>query len=42
MTMGFRASSPKIHEAVAVGDAVRFTLQGVPPSVMITAIEKTR
>ena len=42
MTMGFRASSPKIHEAVTAGDAVRFTLQGVPPSVMITAIEKTR
>ena len=42
MTMGFRASAPKIHEAVAVGDAVRFTLQGVPPNVTITAIEKTR
>ena len=42
MTMGFRAASPGIHEAVAVGDAVRFTLQGVPPNVMITAIERTR
>jgi len=42
MTMGFRASAPKIHEAVAVGDAVRFTLQGVPPNVTITAIEKAR
>ena len=42
MTMGFRAAAPAIHEAVAVGDAVRFTLQGVPPNVMITAIERTR
>lgn len=40
MTMGFRAASPKIHEGVRVGDAVRFTLRGVPPSVAITAIEK--
>lgn len=41
MTMGFRMASPKIHEAVVVGDAVRFTLRGVPPNVVITAIEKT-
>ena len=40
MTMGFRAGSPKIHEAVRVGDAVRFTLEGTPPNVVITAIEK--
>ena len=30
MTMGFRVASPKIQEAVSVGDEVRFTLQGVP------------
>lgn len=41
MTMGFRAASPKIHEAVRVGDEVRFTLRGVVPNVAITAIEKT-
>ena len=40
MTMGFRATSPKIYEAVEVGDAVRFTLDGVPPNLAITAIEK--
>ena len=40
MTMGFRAASPKIHESVRVGDAVRFTLRGRPPNVVITAIKK--
>ncbi len=40
MTMGFRATSPKIYTAVEVGDAVRFTLDGVPPNLAITAIEK--
>src|SRR5213078_3675192 len=42
MTMGFRAASPKIHESVRVGDAVRFTVRGVPPNVAVTAIEKAR
>lgn len=41
MTMGFRAASPKIHDAVRVGDEVRFTLRGTIPNVAITAIEKT-
>ena len=41
MTMGFRAAAPKIHEAVRVGDEVRFTLRGVVPNVAITAIEHT-
>ena len=40
MTMGFRAASPKITDSIRVGDAVRFTLRGVPPNVVITAIEK--
>jgi Cu/Ag efflux protein CusF len=40
MTMGFRTASPKIYEAVDVGDAVRFTLQGTPPNVAIVAVEK--
>lgn len=42
MTMGFRAASPKIVEAVRVGDAVRFTLKGAPPNVLVTAIERTK
>jgi Cu/Ag efflux protein CusF len=42
MTMGFRVASPKIQEAVSVGDAVRFTLQGVPPNVAVTTIEKIK
>ena len=40
MTMGFRASSPKIYETVAVGDAVRFTLRGTPPNLALVAVEK--
>jgi protein SCO1/2 len=40
MTMGFRATSPEIYEAVQTGDAVRFTLGGTPPNLAITAIEK--
>jgi Cu/Ag efflux protein CusF len=42
MTMGFRVASPKIQEAVSVGDEVRFTLRGVPPNVAVTAIQKIR
>lgn len=41
MTMGFRAAAPKIHDAVRVGDEVRFTLRGTIPNLAITAIEKT-
>lgn len=40
MTMGFRAASPKIRDAVSVGDAVRFTIRGVPPNLAVTAIQK--
>jgi len=40
--MGFRTASSKITEGVSVGDAVRFTLRGAPPNVLITAIDKTR
>lgn len=40
MTMGFRATSPKIYEAVSVGDAVRFTLRGTPPNLAVVAVEK--
>jgi Cu/Ag efflux protein CusF len=39
MTMGFRVASPKIQEAVAVGDTVRFTLKGILPNLAVTAIE---
>ena len=41
MTMGFRAASPKVVESVRIGDAVRFTLRGAPPNVLVTAIEKS-
>ena len=39
MTMGFRATA-KIPEGLSVGDAVRFTVRGSPPLVVLTAIEK--
>ncbi|HEY3065963.1 MAG TPA: copper-binding protein [Methylomirabilota bacterium] len=38
MTMGFRVATPKIQETVQVGDAVRFTVRGVPPNMTLTAI----
>ncbi len=41
MTMGFRAAAPKIYDGLKIGDAVRFTLRGVPPNLAVTAIEKT-
>jgi Cu/Ag efflux protein CusF len=40
MTMGFRATSPKIYETVQIGDAVRFTLRGTPPNLALVAVEK--
>jgi Cu/Ag efflux protein CusF len=41
MTMAFRTASPDIPRTVEIGDAVRFTLRGTPPNVVVTAIEKT-
>ena len=40
MTMGFRVVAPKIPAGISVGDAVRFTVRGSPPLVVLTAIEK--
>jgi Cu/Ag efflux protein CusF len=40
MTMGFRVHDPKLYEGLDIGDVVRFTLNGVPPNVEITAIAK--
>ena len=42
LPLGFRVASPKIQEAVSVGDAVRFTLRGVLPNLAVTAIEKIK
>src|SRR6185503_9252698 len=41
MTMGFRVVAPKIPEPLYVGDAVRFSVRGSPPLVVVSAIEKT-
>ena len=40
MTMGFRVVAEKIPAGLSVGDAVRFTVRGSPPLVVVTAIEK--
>ncbi len=40
MTMGFRVHEPRLYEGLDIGDAVRFTVKGVPPNVEITAIVK--
>jgi Cu/Ag efflux protein CusF len=40
MTMGFRVHDPQIYRGLDIGDSVRFTLTGVPPNVVITAIAR--
>ena len=40
MTMGFRVHDPQIYRGLDIGDTVRFTLKGVPPNLVITAIAK--
>jgi len=40
MTMGFRAANPQLYNGLQVGDVIRFTLRGVPPSVTIVAITR--
>jgi Cu/Ag efflux protein CusF len=40
MTMGFRTAAPEIYDGVQIGDAVRFTLRGAPPNVVLTGIER--
>ena len=41
MTMGFRLATTNIPQTLSVGDAVRFTVRGSPPLVVLTAIEKS-
>jgi len=38
MTMGFRVHEPQLYRGLDIGDPVRFTLKGVPPNLVITAI----
>jgi Cu/Ag efflux protein CusF len=40
MTMGFRVVGTQIPQSISVGDAVRFTVRGSPPLVVLTAISK--
>jgi Cu/Ag efflux protein CusF len=40
MTMGFPVQDPKFYEGLDIGETVRFTLTGVPPNLVITAIER--
>jgi len=40
MTMGFRVAAPQIYDGVRVGDAVRFTVRGVPPNVVLTDLQR--
>ncbi len=40
MTMGFRVHDPQLYRGLDIGDTVRFTLTGVPPNVVITAITR--
>jgi Cu/Ag efflux protein CusF len=40
MTMGFRVHEPQLYRGLDIGDEVRFTLTGVPPNLLITAIAR--
>ena len=40
MTMGFRVREPQLYGGLDIGETVRFTLTGVPPNVVITAITR--
>jgi len=40
MTMGFRVAAPQIYDGVRVGDAVRFTVRGVPPNGVLTDLQR--
>jgi len=40
MTMGFRVHDPQLYRGLDIGDTVRFTLTGVPPNLVITAIAR--
>jgi len=42
MTMGFVVRDPRLYEGLDIGDTIRFTLEGVPPDVVITAIARDR
>ncbi len=40
MTMGFTVKDPKLVQGLDIGETVRFTLSGVPPDLVITAITR--
>ena len=40
MTMGFRVHDPQLYRGLDIGEPVRFTLTGVPPNLVITAIAR--
>ena len=40
MTMGFVVKHPALYQGLDIGETVRFTLSGVPPNVVITAITR--
>ena len=40
MTMGFPVQDPKLVQGLDIGATVRFTLTGVPPNLVITAITR--
>ena len=40
MTMGFPVKDPTLAQGLGIGETVRFTLTGVPPDLVITAIDR--
>lgn len=40
MTMGFLVRDPALYDGLDIGETVRFTIEGVAPNVVITAITR--
>jgi Cu/Ag efflux protein CusF len=40
MTMGFAVRDPRLYAGLDIGETIRFTVTGVPPNVVITAIAR--
>jgi len=40
MTMGFVVRDPRLYEGLDIGETIRFTVRGVPPDMVITAIAR--
>jgi len=40
MTMGFQVTEARLYDGLDVGDVIQFTLRGIPPTLLITALTR--